>query len=186
MLFRSFTTEVHEFDYRKENQIIYEENGVTIRSMAAVHAVDSAVSFSREWNGMKMVYGRDTFPNKWYEKYAKNADVVIDECFIRVHEQVAKYRLTPEAALQVGTQIHTAPEAFGKVMSMVEPRHAVAYHFFKDTDTTGPVLERIRTTYDGPLSLAEDFMVWNVTKDGIRERMAVVRSAEHTSELQSP
>ena len=175
---RGFTTEVHEFDYRKENQIIYEENGVTIRSWPAIHAVDGAVSFSLEWNGMKIVYGSDTFPNKWFAKYAKNADLVIHECFITVPDLVAKYRLTPEAALQVGTQIHTAPEAFGKVMSMVEPRHAVAYHFFKDTDTTGPVLERIRTTYDGPLSLAEDFMVWNVTKEGIRERMAVVD--EHT------
>jgi len=175
---RGFTTEVHEFDYRKENQIIYQENGVTIRSWPAIHAVDGAVSFSLEWNGLKIVFGSDTFPNKWFVKYAKDADLVIHECFITVPDLVAKYRLTPEAALQVGTQIHTAPEAFGKVMSMVKPRHAVAYHFFKDTDTTGPVLERIRTTYDGPLSLAEDFMVWNVTKDGIRERMAVVD--EHT------
>ena len=30
---------------------------------------------------------------------------------------------------------------------------------------------------DGPLSLAEDFMVWNVTKDDIRVRMAVVEEA---------
>ena len=36
------------------------------------------------------------------------------------------------------------------------------------------VNDRIRTTYDGPLSLAEDFMVWNITKDDIRVRMAVV------------
>ena len=127
---------------------------------------------------MKIVFGSDTFPNKWFVEYAKGADLVIHECFITVPDLVAKYRLTPEAALQVGTQIHTAPEAFGKVMSMVKPRHAVAYHFFKDTDTTGPILERIRTTYDGPLSLAEDYMVWNVTKKGIRERMAVID--EHT------
>jgi ribonuclease Z len=175
---RGFTTEVHEFDYRKENEIIYQENGVTIRSWPAIHAVDGAVSFSLEWNGLKIVYGSDTFPNKWFQKYAKGADLAIHECFITVPDLVAKYRLTPEAALQVGTQIHTAPEAFGKVMSTIKPRHAVAYHFFKDFDTTGPVLERIRTTYDGPLSLAEDFMVWNVTKDDIRVRMAVVD--EHT------
>jgi len=68
-------------------------------------------------------------------------DLATHECFIAVPDLVAKYRLTPEAALQVGTQIHTAPKAFGKVMSMVKPRHAVAYHFFKDADTTGPVLE---------------------------------------------
>jgi ribonuclease Z len=175
---RGFKFEIHEFDYRQVNKVVYQENGVTIRSFPAIHAIDGSVSYSLEWNGLKIVFGSDTFPNKWFVKNAKEADLVIHECFITVPDLVAKYRLTPEAALQVGTQIHTAPEAFGKVMSMVKPRHAVAYHFFKDTDTTGPILERVRTTYDGPLSLAEDFMVWNVTKDGIRERMAVVD--EHT------
>ncbi len=175
---RGFKFEIHEFDYKQVNKVVYQENGVTIRSFPAIHAIDGSVSYSLEWNGLKIVFGSDTFPNKWFVKYAKGADLVIHECFITVPDLVAKYRLTPEAALQVGTQIHTAPEAFGKVMSMVKPRHAVAYHFFKDTDTTGPVLERIRTTYDGPLSLAEDYMVWNVTKKGIRERMAVVD--EHT------
>ena len=170
---RGFTTEVHEFDYR-EVQVVYQENGVTIRAFPAIHAIDGSVSYSLEWNGLKIVFGSDTFPNKWFVENAKGADLAIHECFIAVPDLVAKYRLTPEAALQVGTQIHTAPEAFGKVMSMVRPRHAVAYHFWKDTDTTGPVLERIRTTYDGPLSLAEDYMVWNVTKDGTRERMAIV------------
>ena len=108
----------------------------------------------------------------------KDADLVVHECFIAVPELVSKMGFTPESALLVGTQVHTAPEAFGKVMSAVKPRMAVAYHFFKDFDTTAQVYERIRKTYDGPLSLAEDFMVWNITKDDIRVRMAVVE--EHT------
>ena len=33
---------------------------------------------------------------------------------------------------------------------------------------------RVRRTYDGPLSLALDYMVWNVTKDDIRVRMSSV------------
>ena len=77
----------------------------------------------------------------------------------------------------VGTQIHTAPEALGKVMQKIQPRIAVAYHFFKDFDTTAQVNDRIRSTYGGPLSLAEDFMVWNITKDDIRVRMAVAEEA---------
>jgi ribonuclease Z len=170
---RGFTTEVHEFDFKKE-QIVYEENGVVIRSFPAIHSIDGSVGFSLEWSGLKFVFGSDTFPNKWFIKNAKDADLVIHECFVAVPDLIAKMNLTPEAALQVGTQIHTAPEAFGKVMSLVKPRHAVAYHFFKDPDTTGPMFERIRTTYDGPLSLAEDHMVWNVTKDKITERMAIV------------
>ncbi|MCP4200273.1 MAG: MBL fold metallo-hydrolase [Proteobacteria bacterium] len=175
--FRGFGLEVNEFDYRGENAVIYNENGVTIRSFPAVHAIDGSVSFSLEWNGLKFVFGGDTYPNKWFVEHARNADLAIHECFVAVPDLVKKMRFTPEQALVVGTQIHTAPEAFGKVMSEVQPRMAVAYHFFKDFDTTAEINERVRTTYDGPLSLAEDFMVWNVTKDEITVRMAVVEEA---------
>jgi ribonuclease Z len=171
---RGYEIEVIEFDYKGLNQIVYQENGVTIRSWPAIHSLDGPVSFSLEWNGMKFVFGSDTYPNKWFVEYAKDADLVIHECFIAVPSLIEKFKFVPETALAVGTQIHTPPEAFGKVMSLIKPRRAVAYHFFKDFDTTGEVYERIRSTYDGPLSLAEDFMVWNVTKDEIRERMAVV------------
>jgi len=170
---RGFTTEVHEFDYRKE-QVVFEENGVVIRAFPAIHAIDGSVSYALEWNGLKIVFSSDSYPNRWYIEYAKNADLAIHECFIAVPDLVAKYNLTPEAALQVGTQIHTAPEAFGKIMSLAKPKHAVAYHFWKDFDTTPGVLQRIRSTYDGPLSLAEDYMVWNVTKEGTRVRLAEI------------
>ncbi len=175
--FRGYRTEVHEFDYKGVNQVVYEENGVVIRSFPAIHAIDGAVSYSLEWKGLKFVFSSDTYPNKWFVEYAQDADIVIHECFIAVPDLVAKMRFTPESALLVGTQVHTAPEAFGKVMSAIKPRMAVAYHFFKDFDTTAAVNDRIRKTYDGPLSLAEDFMVWNITKDKITTRMAVVEEA---------
>jgi ribonuclease Z len=175
--FRGYSMEVTEFDYRAENAVIYEENGVTIRSFPAIHSLDGPVSFTLEWNGLKFVFGSDTYPNEWFVKYAKDADIAIHECFVAVPDLVAKMGFTPEQALQVGTQIHTAPEAFGKVMEEIQPRMAVAYHFFKDFDTTAAVNDRVRTTYDGPLSLAEDFMVWNITKDDLRVRMAVVEEA---------
>jgi len=174
---RGFTTKVHEFDYRKP-QVIYDVNGVVIRSFPAIHSIDGSVSFTLEWNDLKFVFSSDTYPNKWFMEEGKDADLAIHECFIPVPDLISKWKLTPEAALQVGTQIHTAPEAFGKTMSIIKPRHAIAYHFFNDHDTAGPILERIRSTYDGPLSLAEDHMVWNVTKEKITERMAVVN--EHS------
>jgi ribonuclease Z len=175
--FRGYSVEVNEFDYKGVNAVIYEENGVTIRSFPAIHSIDGPVSFSLEWNGLKFVFGSDTFPNKWFVEHARDADIAIHECFVAVPDLVKKMGFTPEQALLVGTQVHTAPEAFGKVMSQIRPRMAVAYHFFKDFDTTAQVNDRIRTTYDGPLSLAEDFMVWNITKDEIRVRMGVVEEA---------
>jgi ribonuclease Z len=166
--------EVTEFDYKGVNQVIYQENGVTIRSIPAIHALDGPVSFILEWNGLKFVFGGDTYPNKWYAKYAMDADLAIHECFITVPGLIEKFKFTPQGALSVGTQVHTSPEAYGKMMSIIKPRMAVAYHFFNDFDTAPDIERRIRTTYDGPLSLSTDYMVWNITKDDIRVRMAVV------------
>jgi ribonuclease Z len=184
--FRGYRMEINEFDYKGENQVVYDENSVTIRSFPAIHSIDGPVSFSLEWNGLKFVFSSDTYPNKWFDKYARDADLVVHECFIAVPELVTKMGFTPESALLVGTQVHTAPEAFGKVMSEVKPRMAVAYHFFKDYDTTPSVYDRIRKTYDGPLSLAEDYMVWNVTKDDIRVRMAEVDHHTWSPPLAAP
>lgn len=182
---RGFTTKVHEFDYMKP-QVIYDVNGVVIRSFPAIHSIDGSVSFTLEWNDLKFVFSSDTYPNKWFMEEGKDADLAVHECFIPVPDLISKWKLTPEAALQVGTQIHTAPEAFGKTMSIIKPRHAIAYHFFNDHDTAGPILERIRSTYDGPLSLAEDHMVWNVTKEKITERLAVVNEHSWNPEQVTP
>jgi ribonuclease Z len=165
--------EVKEFDYKGENQIVYRENGATIRSWPAIHAADGPVSFSLEWKGMKIVIGGDTFPNKWYIKYAANADIAIHEVFLTPDELVKWYGQSPQQALGVGTQIHTSPPAFGKVMSAIKPRQAIGYHFFNEEGTRYGIYDGVRQTYSGPLSLAKDNMVWNITKDKIVSRMAV-------------
>jgi ribonuclease Z len=59
-------------------------------------------------------------------------------------------------------------------MALTQPRMAVGYHFFNDFDTAPVMLADIRKTYDGPLALATDYMVFNITKDDIRVRMAAV------------
>jgi ribonuclease Z len=75
--------------------------------------------------------------------------------------------------LLVGAQVHTPPEEFGKVMSIDKPRMAIAYYFINDFDTAPNNQEGIRKTYDGPLTLARDMLVWNVTKEDIRVREVV-------------
>jgi ribonuclease Z len=77
-------------------------------------------------------------------------------------------------ALNVTTQVHTSPAQFGKVMSEIRPRMAVGYHVFNDFDTEPLITEQVRSTYDGPFVLATDYMVFNVTQEEIRVRMAVV------------
>jgi len=165
--------EVTEFDYTAENAVVYQENNVTIRSIPAIHAGDGPVSFILEYAGMKIVIGGDTYPNKWYIKHATNADIAIHECFLTPDELVRYYGQAPQTALGVGTQIHTSPQAFGKVMSTIKPRHAIGYHFFNEEGTRYGIYDGVRETYSGPLSLAADNMVWNITRDKITERMTV-------------
>jgi ribonuclease Z len=172
--FRGAQLDVTEFPFDGVNEVIFEENGVTIRSIPAVHGLDGAVSFILEWNGLKFAYSSDTIPNKWWIEHTKGADIAIHECFLPSTLLVTKQGFAPLEALNVGTQGHTSPEQFGKVMSMTEPRLAVGYHFFNDFDTQPEVMRRVRKTYDGPLALALDYMVFNVTKDDVSVRMSAV------------
>ena len=137
---------------KTENRgFINQENGVTIRSWPAIHAGDGPVSFSLEYGGLKVVFGGDTYPNTWFLTYAKNADLVIYESFMLPEMFVKFYNQPPQLAWQACCAFHTSPQAFGKVMSVVKPRHAVAYHFFNEEATRYGIYEGIRETYSGPL-----------------------------------
>lgn len=161
--------QVHEFDYRKP-QVVYQNGGVVIRAFPAIHVIDGAVSYSLEWNGMKFVYGGDTIANKWYVEYGKGADVAVHECFFTVPQLIHNMHFPVKSAYNIGTQFHTPPQAAGRVFSLVKPRMAVPYHTFNEFDTHDETIADIRKFYDGPLTLADDYLVFNVTKAAIRVR----------------
>jgi ribonuclease Z len=165
--------ETIEFDYKVPDQIVYQENGVTIRSYPAIHTGDGPVSYKFEYAGMVVFFSGDTVPNKWYVKYGKDVDLAIHESFQTPQQLVDFYNQPSQLAWRACCEFHTSPQSFGKIMSTIEPRHAVAFHFFNDEGTRFGIYEGIRETYDGPLSMATDMMVWNITKDKIVERMAV-------------
>jgi ribonuclease Z len=164
--------EVTEFDYSKTH-VIYEQNGVKIRAWPAVHTIDGAVSYSLEWKGKKFVYSGDTYPNKWFLAEARDADLLIHECYFTVQQLVDLKHYDPERARIVGTVVHTPPSACGKLFAQLQPRMAIAYHNFNDFNTAPGILREIRENYDGPLTLADDLLVWNVNADGIRVRRVI-------------
>jgi len=92
---------------------------------------------------------------------------------VKAEQLMEFYGQPAQRAMMMQTDIHTSAQSFGKIMSTLVPRYAVAYHFFNEEATRYAIYDAIRQTYDGPLSMADDMMVWNVTRSGIRERMAV-------------
>ena len=149
---------VHEFDYKQENAVVYDENGVTIRSWPAIHSLDGSVSYALEWNGLKYVFGGDTYPNKWYIEYAMNADVASHEAFLPPAALATYFGWSLAQATYVSTRIHTEPSAFGKVMSQVKPRMAVGYHSVQSPENNEAIMTEVRKVYDGPLALARDLV----------------------------
>ncbi|MGI9373433.1 MAG: guanitoxin biosynthesis MBL fold metallo-hydrolase GntH [Hyphomicrobiales bacterium] len=180
---RGLELEVNEFDWKAVNNVIFEENGVTVRTLPAIHG-EQSVSFVLEWNGLKFAFSSDTLPTKWWRQHADGADLAIHECFIPPEFMMRKYGFEPSEAIFVGSQGHTAAQAFGKMMTLTKPRLAVCYHFQNDHDTAPAVYSAIRETYDGPLDLAQDFMTWNVTKDNIRTRMAIPNEEGYPAPVQ--
>jgi len=159
----------HEFDYSK-TAVIYNENGVKVTSFPAVHIMDGAVSFRLDWNGLSFVFGGDSAPNKWFLKEAKGADVVVHEAFFTPEQWMRIAGFSYKQAYWVTSVIHTPPQAFGKIMSAIEPRLAVAYHYWNHRDIEMDMHHAIRQTYDGPLAMAADMTVINLTKDHIEVR----------------
>ena len=169
---RAFELHVTEFDWSKINNVIYDDNGVVIRTIPAIH-FEQSVSFILEWNGLKFAYSSDTVPNKWWAEHTRGADLSIHECFFTAPMFIDRYQFTPQEALNASTLIHTSAQMFGKIMAITEPKHAVAFHFSNDPDTLPLIVDAVRETYSGPVDFAQDFMVWNVTKEGTRTRLGV-------------
>jgi ribonuclease Z len=171
---RGMAMQINEFDYSGMNEVIYDEDGVVIRSFPAAHGFEGAVCYVLAWNGLEFAYSGDNVPHQWWVDYAKNVDIAVHESFLPSVLLIERQRFTPQEALNVGTQGHTSPEQFGELMSLSKPRMAVAYHVYNDRDTAPVIRERIRKFYDGPLAISLDYMVFNVTRDEIRVRMSDV------------
>ena len=59
-------------------------------------------------------------------------------------------------------------------MSALKPRMAVGYHSVQSPENNAAIMDGVRAVYDGPLTIARDLQVINVTKDQIVVREATV------------
>ncbi len=165
--------DIHEFDFARTGPV-YEKNGVTITSFPAVHIFDGPVGLRLDWNGLSFVYSGDTTPSLFLAENAKGADVIVHETFNTEEQLIERSGYDPKTAKGIGTIIHSDPVVAGKVLEMAAPRLAVATHFLNDFDTAIEMEAAIRIHYSGPLALATDFMVVNVTEAEVITRMAKV------------
>ncbi|MGB6000393.1 MAG: guanitoxin biosynthesis MBL fold metallo-hydrolase GntH [Thermoanaerobaculia bacterium] len=164
---------VHEFDYRLNPGIAYEKNGVVIKSFPVAHSIDGGVGYRVEWNGLCAVIASDTRPSQFYIENSKNCDIVMHEVGPDPGVFAETMGVTIDRANSMIASSHTLPVALGKIFALTKPRLAVGTHILSNANTTLPTIDGLRKYYDGPLVIAEDFMVFNITRDKITQRVGV-------------
>ena len=164
----------HEFDYKTPKKEVYASNGVTVTAFPALHCLDGPNSYRLDWNGRSFVYLGDGKPSQYIVDNGQQADILVHEAFVPATEYARKTHLPLHIARNIAHGVHSPPRSAGKIFSLTKPRLAVLYHLMRGEDLTVPILDDLRVTYDGPVTLAEDLMVFNVTEARITQRMAVV------------
>jgi ribonuclease Z len=168
----------HEFDYslfspENPRQLVYDENRVKIYAFPTVHLLVGSVGYRLEWNGLSMSFSGDSEPNTQEAEQSKGVDVFIHEAFITPQSFAEKNNMPLQVAEDIVYKAHTPPDMLGRVFDIARPALGVGMHYFLDDDLVDPFFEGIATSYDGPVALAQDLMVFNVTPDQIVCRMAL-------------
>ena len=117
----------------------------------------------------------DTRPSKTALEACKGGvDLLIHETFPSATVYAQKADVPIEQAELVAGQVHTSPTMAGKVFKKAGARMSVMWHFVTDHDTVGPAYQEMRGQYDGPVTIAQDGTVFNITWNAIVVRQAII------------
>jgi ribonuclease Z len=155
-------TAVEEFD---KDGTVYEKNGVRVIAFTVEHgvAIKPAVGYRIEYKGRAVVFSGDTRYDQNVVKHATGADLLIHEVGSALPELM-------EASASVRRIIahHTTPREAGVVFSQAKPKMAVYAHIvlLSNEKTPEPTLDDVvaetRQTYNGPLTIGEDLMSFEI------------------------
>jgi ribonuclease Z len=170
---RGFDMQPHRFAADRA-QVVYDADGVVIRSFPVPHGIFGAVGYRLEYAGMSVVYAGDSEPSTLTVENAQDVDLLIHEIFNPPETYVKNMGWTEIQAKIVAWTKHTSPEAAAKVFEATKPGIAMGFHALVAPGTPQPILDGVRGGYDGPFTLAQDFTVVNITADQIVTRMTEV------------
>ena len=66
-----YEVDVSEFDFRDDNGVCYDQDGVTIRHWRRSHTKDGASAYRLDWNGLSFVWTGDGRPDELTAEFAR-------------------------------------------------------------------------------------------------------------------
>lgn len=174
-----YEVEVNEFDWKDDNGVCYDKDGVQIRHWRRSHIKDGASAYRLDWNGLSFVWTGDGRPDENTLKYAKGVDVFVSELQQDLPVlQSMKFGIPEAIANYTVDTSHSPHYAVGYMMKQINPRAGMVTHLTYDEDVVAETVAGVRTHWDGLFLFgAPDVAVVNVTKDAIWYRMAALPEA---------
>ena len=158
------------------NGVIFDEGGLKITAFEVEHMpIDietgqllglrgETLGFRIDYKGRSVLFSGDTRSTELSEinNVGEGVDLLIHEV------QVPSPGSTPEANLaNVSLTVHSTPEQVGKVFQTTKPKMAVYSHIIPPGTTAEELETSTRPHYQGPLTVAHDFMEITLVGDDI-------------------
>ncbi len=171
-----YDVEVNEFDFRDDNGVCYDKDGVVIRHWRRAHGKDGASSYRLDWKGLSFVWTGDGRPDANTAKFSKGVDVFVTELQPdTMNIQSMKFGIPPIVGTTTIDLSHTPHYAAGYMFKQVQPRLAMATHLAYDEEMVPEMVAGVRAHWDGLFQFgAPDVVVVNVTKNAIWTRKAAL------------
>jgi ribonuclease Z len=156
--------------------VILEQQGLRITAFQVEHMpVDlktrellglrgETLGYRVDYKGHSVVFSGDTKTSTKSDilKYGQGVDLLIHEV------QVPSPGATPEANLaNVSLSVHSTPAEVGFVFAKSRPKMAIYSHIIPPGTTAEDLIKLTRPYYDGPLTVAHDFMEITLSGDEI-------------------
>ena len=161
---------VKAYDY--EPGVVYEKNGVVVTAFEVDHGdlVKPCYGFKVTYKNHSVVLSGDTRYHKNVEDAARGCDLLIHEVLMVPPALLAKF-----PAYKAIIEHHILPEEAGKLFSISKPKLAVYNHLVLSGNpkagvpfpTPKDLLEATRKTYDGPVVVGEDLMMFKIDDTGV-------------------
>jgi ribonuclease Z len=170
--------DVTEFDWRDENGVCYDQDGVIVRHWPRSHVKDGASAYRLDWEAgdLSFVWTGDGRPDEKTVEYSQDVDVFVTEGQVDLPAIMAMKWGTPEFMTEYTIDTyHTPYYAAGKLFSEVNPRLGMITHTNYEEELMGESVAEVRAHWKGMFIFgAPDVMVVNVTNDSIWARKAAI------------
>ncbi len=149
---------------------MFDEGGVRVAAVSVAHApVRHAFGFVFEADGSKAVFSGDTAYCPALIEAARDADVLVHECF--VHRELQPVPGVRSAATVAAVaSYHTRSDEVGRVAAEANAKLLVLNHFVPTRFDRDEILAEVARDYAGPIAVGEDLMRFDCATRRLAQR----------------